>query len=296
MRLCLGTAQFGQDYGVQGSHKPSREKVYEMVSYAIENDITEFDTAAAYGEAEEVLGEFIRTNPELGAKMNVVSKLHPNALITSKESEWKKIAIHCAEESLNRIGITHFSAYHFHRAQYLFNPRAVEALFAVKEEGLADMVGAATYDPKEALKALELSQIEAIQIPYNVFDRRLDQCDFFKHVRERKMRVYARSAFLQGLALMKPEDLPDKMDFAKKYLLDYLDACQAFHISPVRAAIGYVASKQEIDFIVFGVDNLEQLKECIGLQKTVIPEEVTNCFDSLFSNADEELVNPALWK
>ena len=36
------------------------------------------------------------------------------------------------------------------------------------------------------------------------------------------MRVYARSAFLQGLALMKPEDLPDKMDFAKKYLLDYL--------------------------------------------------------------------------
>lgn len=296
MNLCLGTVQFGTDYGIQGNGQPQKNAVYDMLSFAIEHEILQFDTASAYGEAEDVLGGYIRSRREMAKKMNIVSKLKPTAFADSDKVMWRDIAIENAKESLNRIGINRFAAYLFHNAAYIFDRDAVEALNAVKENGLADCIGVSIYTPEEAMKALSYPQIGAIQIPYNLFDSRLDHCGFFQKAMAQGVKVYARSSLLQGLAVMDSENLPDRVSFARDYLLQYDTICKEYSIPKLNAAIGYVAQKQGIDYIVFGVDNLKQLEEYISLKNKHLPEEMINRIDEVFDNLPEKLVNPVLWK
>ena len=296
MNFCLGTVQFGVNYGIQGNGQPQRESVYEMLSYAIEHGITQYDTASAYGDAEDVLGSFIRLYPHMAEKMNIVSKLKPDAFQNSNKKDWPLIAVENAKQSLKRLGKDHFFAYLFHNASFIFDEEAVSALYMVKESGLADRVGVSIYSPDEAMKALTYSQIGVIQIPYNLFDRRLDKCGFFEKAKENGVKIYARSSLLQGLAVMDPENLPNRVAFAKKYLLQYEAICKEFLVPKLNAAIGYVAQKQGIEYVVFGVDNLKQLKEYISLAVNNLPEEMIKRIDEVLYNAPEQLVNPVLWK
>ena len=229
----------------------------------------------------------------MNKKMNIVSKLKPDAFINTTKKDWANIAVKNARESLKRIGIENFTAYLFHNASFIFDKEAVVALSEVKKAGLSELIGVS---PEEAMKALDYPQIGAIQIPYNLFDRRLDKCGFFDKAKERGVKVYARSSLLQGLAVMDPNNLPDRVAFAKEYLFKYDTICQEYSIPKLYAAIGYVVQKQEIDYVVFGVDNHKQLEEYISLGEVSLPREMIKKIDEIFENAPEKLVNPILWR
>ena len=85
MKYCLGTVQFGLDYGIQGGKQPNREKVGQMLDYAVSHGIIAEGSAtvdpALVGSADAVIfalypGVFkawIRDNQHL---------LRPGALLT----------------------------------------------------------------------------------------------------------------------------------------------------------------------------------------------------------------------
>lgn len=296
MKLCLGTVQFGLNYGIQGKGQPEKQSVDEILSFAIDHGIEMFDTAASYGKAEEILGNYIHENLENASRMHIISKLKPNAFSGFEESEWINVAVKNAEDSLRQLGIYKFEAYLFHNATYIFNGLAVEALSKVISAGLTNRIGVSVYSPKEAMKALEYPVIGAIQVPYNVFDRRLDKCGFFEKAKTQDVVVYARSSLLQGLALMDPDNLPKKVSFARPYLEAYLSICRKFSISPLEAAIRYVEGKKGIDYVVFGIDNLKQLKEYVTIKDAKLSEEIINEINNRFDMVEERLVNPSLWK
>ena len=60
VKYCLGTVQFGSQYGIQGNRQPLEREVFEMLNFAIDRGIEIFDTASAYGESEKILGAYIR--------------------------------------------------------------------------------------------------------------------------------------------------------------------------------------------------------------------------------------------
>ena len=60
MKLCIGTVQFGMDYGIKGQKKPTLEDSVAMLDYATQNGIYAIDTAEAYGVAENIVGEFLK--------------------------------------------------------------------------------------------------------------------------------------------------------------------------------------------------------------------------------------------
>lgn len=296
MKYCLGTVQFGQDYGIQGNGQPRREKVFEMLHYAADNGIEVLDTASAYGEAETVLGAYFRAYPERAGRFSVVSKLKPDAFPAGQKAEWAEIAVRNARESLDRIGIGRFAAYLFHNASYIFDEDAVVALETVKSRGLAERIGVSIYTPEEAMRALEYPSVTAIQVPYNLFDQRLDRAGFFEKAKERDVLVFARSSLLQGLALMDPVALPGRVAFAEEHLRRFLAICGDHGMSPLEAAVGYVGGRKGIDYVVFGVDNIKQLAEYISIRDTVLPAGMEQRLRETFANVEERLVNPVLWK
>ncbi len=296
MNYCLGTVQFGTQYGVQGNARPDYVAVEQMLHLALDSGISLFDTASAYGDAETVLGRFAFENPSYASKMQIVSKLDSKAFSGRDSSAWSSVAVKSAEESLSRLGAKRFFAYLFHNAQYIFDSDAVAALYSVKECGLSERIGVSVYTPEEAMRALDYPQIEAIQIPYNVFDQRLDQVGFFERAMSKKVTVFARSSLLQGLAVMELERLPEHMHFAKPYLLQYHSICERYGLSPLQTAVGYVGRHPGIDYVVFGVDNETQLSEYLSMREMRLPDKVYEELTKAFIGAEEKLVNPTLWK
>lgn len=295
MKLCLGTVQFGMDYGIQGAHQQSYEKIEEIISYAINNGVYMFDTAATYGEAENVLGHYFSAHPLKMDKIRMVAKLAPQIFKNSDKEAWSRAAIESAKRTIDTLGIEMLDAYLFHDASYIYNYDAVRALHQVKENGFAKRVGVSIYTPDEAMKALEYEEINAIQIPYNIFDQRLDKSGFFEKAIKQNIIVFARSTMLQGLALMESDKLPVHMQFASEYLKKFSNLCNKYAFTPIQAAVGYVEKHEGINFIVFGVDCLNQLKEYINVQNTQIPESMIEEIHHTFANVEERLVNPTLW-
>ena len=64
-KILLGTAQLGLNYGINNKDgKPSVESSIEILSAAYDNNIRFLDTAEAYGDAHEVIGNFHKQYPQ----------------------------------------------------------------------------------------------------------------------------------------------------------------------------------------------------------------------------------------
>ena len=57
--MVLGTVEIGMEYGINNiDGKPSIKQAYDLLDAAWENGILELDTAAAYGNSEEIIGNY----------------------------------------------------------------------------------------------------------------------------------------------------------------------------------------------------------------------------------------------
>lgn len=273
-----------------------QETVFRILDRAVCSGIDTLDTAYAYGDAEIVLGNYLKENDILKDKIKMISKLAVGVFDGRQKERWGKIAVENARKSLERLGLLRLEAYLFHDASYVFVPEAVKALHSVVEEGLAGKVGVSVYEPDEAMKALEYPEIGVIQIPYNVFDRRLDRCGFFRRAKEKGVEVYARSSLLQGLVLMDPDKgLPEKIGFAGKYIRRFRSICEEYRVPPLETAVCYAGNHEGIDCVVFGVDNERQLEEYVSMMSKTLPEGMENRLAEAFDTVEERLVNPVLW-
>lgn len=291
IQLCLGTVQLGLKYGIHGSNLPNPEIAMKIMDSAYSHGITCFDTAAAYGSAEDVVGNFINTRKP--TDLRIVSKLRPNALINSKD--YVLDITNEITNSLKRLGIVSLDGYMFHNASSIFDKNAVVALEKIKDLGFTRNIGVSVYTPEEAVKTLEYDNIDIIQIPYNVLDRRLDKVGFFEEAKRKNISVYVRSVLLQGLLTMDEMTVPRYMGFALPTLKRYWKICQDFGLSAFQAAVQYILSKNNIDYLVFGVDNEDQLDEFLAM-KVINGDDLMRVMDDEFSDVENRILMPNLWR
>lgn len=295
MKLCLGTVQFGMDYGINGQKKPARDAAIDILDYAVNNGITTFDTANAYGDAEEVLGEFLKCKKIVRSELRLFSKLKPNILENKNESEWYSLIRDNLENSLQRLEIDYLDGYLLHTPRYVFNRRIVEILNGLKDEGIIKKIGVSIYYLDEAEKGLQDNMIDTIQIPYSIFDQRLEKGGFFNRREILNKEILSRSAFLQGLILMNEKDVPPFLTKSIPVIRKMNELCEKYQISKAVLALNYVKRQMGIDYLVFGVDNLEQLKEIISASTNKIDDELVSIISKEFNGLDSDIIIPSLW-
>ena len=298
MKYCLGTVQFGLNYGIQDNGKPSKEEIFNILDASINNGIKIFDTAAAYGDSEAVLGDYFNSRHLNYNTIKVISKISSNIVFQNNDNKTESAL---AEElsknvniSLNNLKIDKLYGLLYHDSTSVFDEQRIKILEKIKSTGIVDKVGISIYTPDEALKALDYN-IDIIQVPYNVFDQRLDKVNFFNFAKEKGIEIFARSSLLQGLALMDSNKLPNKVIFAKEYISNFENLCKQYNVGKLEAAITYVASNSKIDYIVFGVDNIGHLFEYISFMNNRINDDFLNDLKVKFNNTNLKLVNPSLW-
>lgn len=294
--LCLGTAQLGLKYGVNNElgRQPTQEESCSVLQAALEMGIYCFDTASAYGTAETILGEFglAERHDIYQRPVRVISKLRPNCP-DDAETVLNEIC-----DSLSRLHAKKLYGYMLHRASDIFCKELMKGLVRAKDCGLVEHIGVSVYEPQEAMDVVRDGCLDMIQVPYNVLDTRLEQNGFFSLAKKRGMEVYARSAFLQGLLLMEPEQAEMKVPGAGVYVRQFQSIAFKRGFTPGEAAFLWSCCHPSIDYLVFGVDTVAQLKE----NRKIVDKTKSffSCMEELqqfFSDVDmpREVIVPSLW-
>ncbi len=288
--LCLGTVQLGMKYGVKNElgRQPTEEESFAVLRAAKMGGIQYLDTASAYGGAETLLGRF--GVEKEGFK--VISKLRPGLEDCTDEN----IVLREIEASLQRLKVRQLYGYMLHRAEGMDNDAIVRGMIAAKEKGYVKHVGVSVYEPDEALRVVRSGMWEIVQIPYNVLDQRLDATDFFELAERNHVKVFARSAFLQGLLLMDQDQLPYHLTKARPYIEKFCQIIAWHRYTSEEGAMLYSYCHPGIDYVVFGVDSEAQLVQ--NLKVCEMAKAFNACWKELhgeFSEVPREIVVPSLW-
>ena len=294
MELCLGTVQFGMDYGIRGQKKPYMEEAVSLLDYATQNGIKAIDTAKAYGTAEEVVGEFLKKKAIPREQLFVSTKFIPNLLDEIEPQNYESTIEGQIQEQLKTLHTDYVDAYIFHSARYAFDERKLEAISSVVKKGYARKCGVSVYEPGEAEKCFESPFVNFIQAPYSIFDHRMKQAGVFDN--NDSCEIHTRSAFIQGLIVMDEEQVPEFLSEAKPIVRKIKSLCEEIGISRVQLALQYVKRENRISHLVFGIDSLEQLKEDIKYFQEDLPECVLDDIGREFDDIKAEIVMPSLWK
>jgi aryl-alcohol dehydrogenase-like predicted oxidoreductase len=291
-RLVLGTAQLGMPYGIANSTgQPDFETAGLIVKTAWEAGIREFDTAQAYGESETILGRVL-ASLGIANKVRIITKLHPNL-----EPRQERDVHRAVKKSLQRLQISSLYGLMLHREEWLdhLNNGLEKTLRALALDGTVQHLGVSLYKPAKALQALQSDIFDMIQVPANILDRRFAEAGVFNLASKKGKQVYIRSVFLQGLLLMKPEDLPAKMALAKPTLTKLDSLCQQYKLTPNRLVLLYIKQEYTHAKVVFGAEMPEQIDQNVEDVKGDLPAGLMNEIKSIFSDAGEDLVDPSKW-
>ena len=298
MELCLGTVQFGMNYGIRDQQQPIVEDAVQMLDYATQNGIDNIDTANAYGTAEDVVGTFLQRKTIDRNQLFIISKFKPNLLDDVTEDKYYDVMKANLESSLERLHTDYLDSYLLHSARYIWDDAIIDTLNRMKSEGYVRSVGVSVYEPDEAKKCIERPNIDFMQLPYSIFDQRMQAEGVFEMAQkaEYKTQIHSRSAFIQGLILMNEEEVPPFLEKAKPivYKIDHL--CTKYGITRLELAMSYVKRQDSISHLVFGVDNLEQLKEDIHAFNKSLTNELIDEIADEFREIDTSIVMPSLWK
>jgi aryl-alcohol dehydrogenase-like predicted oxidoreductase len=166
----------------------------------------------------------------------------------------------------------------------------IEGLGIARGEGIVSRIGVSLYGPEEIGAVLEVMKPDIIQMPVNVFDRRLIHSPWLKRLKDEGVEIHARSAFLQGSLIMGHENLPSYLQGWSISFRTFEEWAQKVGVSLLQAAIQFPLSIDGIDKVVVGVDTEWQLEEIVSASSRLDLDYPD------FQTTDLELINPVNWK
>jgi aryl-alcohol dehydrogenase-like predicted oxidoreductase len=314
MKLALGTAQFGLDYGISNKQgQVDKNQIAEILTLATCLGIDTLDCAGAYGNSEKVLGEIFAQSPQK-KHFTLVGK------IPALSAEQKQIN-HFFDSSLQHLQRDKIETLLFHHADNLLNHPKKEQLFqqlqSIKMQGKVNRIGVSVYSPEQLKAIIQHYPIDIAQVPLNIFDQRFISAEILTLCQQSNLKLHVRSLFLQGLLLIEQDKLPTYFAPYQAKLLAF--ETQAKRLNCSRLCLALAVVTQDIPFfdakshddehqpditvkqndfiekVIVGVCSSTQLAEVVKAYQQA--QELPVSRQELLTLADERLgfINPSLW-
>ena len=293
--ICLGTAQFGMNYGITNKNgKIKSKEIREILEFANENNICYLDTAQSYGNAEQLLGK----NLQFKNNFKIITKFKP-----FDGKVWDSVSISKIRDeffrSLDKLKVDHLDTILFHNSfdlridgkEYLY-----DWLKEIKEEGLVTRIGISIYKDKD-LKDIPLEIIQIVQLPLSIYDQSLLRSGLINKLKKNDISIHARSIFLQGILLQRsnfPTFLSKEMYAHHSKLIYFLDKN---NISLLDASLAFIKSFSQLEAFVVGISSKKELIE-ITNSFLNLENKNMNFFEELksFSWSNQNDIDPRLWE
>jgi aryl-alcohol dehydrogenase-like predicted oxidoreductase len=286
-KLILGTVQFGLKYGINNTiGKPSNDEVLSLLKVAYNSGIRVLDTAEAYGNAHQLIGNYhnIRDN----SKFKIITKFPHDIkhnLIKSKVIEYLNLM------KVNTLDVMMFHSFDSFKSNY----NALKTLNELKSENLINNIGVSVYTNIQLESLLDEDLITVVQLPFNLLDNFSVRGDLINKLKEKGKIIHTRSAFLQGLFFKKSTDDISIVQALKPHLETLNKIAKKQGCSMEALALSYCIKQNNIDNVIIGVDSISQLNANIKAASYEVNEEAFECINNIdVENLD--LLNPSLWK
>ena len=95
---------------------------------------------------------------------------------------------------------------------------------------------------------------------------------------------------------MQEDKVPPFLAKAKPIVRKIDEVCAKYGVNRVALAMSFVKQQKAISSLVFGVDNMEQLKQDIEFFNKEIPGDTVKEIAKEFTGIETDIVMPSLWK
>ena len=295
-RFALGTVQLGLNYGIANSSgKPSTELAFEIMDKAVSLGVNNFDTAAGYGDSEEIIGAWLKTcppekKPLITTKIVNFDHSSPAALEESLKSKVDQCRIRLGLDSIPLLML-------HHSGDFMKDPAGVmAALKAVKNSGSVERIGISLYQDDD-YDLIANSEFDAVQIPQNIFDWRMIDNGKLGRLSAAGNQIFVRSVFLQGLVFKDPETLHPAMASYAPALRKYRALCEKYALTPAALAASFVLALPGVTSLVLGCEKTEQveanaqlIESCVALSQAQLDE-----IHEAFLDVEPSMLDPRIW-
>jgi len=285
-KIILGTAQFGLDYGINNKEgRPTHETIKEILDLAHTKKIIFLDTAEAYGNSHEIIGEY---HANSNNKFKVITKFSP------LRKDFPNNISERIKHHLKIMNIDSIYCYMFHSYidfKKYFNLFRLE-LLELKKKGVINKIGVSLHSNNDMIDVLKNQDIELIQLPYNLFDNKNKREKVILKAKKLGVEIHTRSTFLQGLFFKDLGSIEGELSALKKYLVKLQGIIDTTEINNL--ALNYVYSNPNIDAVLIGVDSVNQLKNNISCVDTNKYKNIF-CNINLINVEEENMLNPSNW-
>lgn len=291
--LTLGTVQLGIPYGINNTHgMPTYEEAATILQTALDNGIVSFDTARGYGKSEAVLGKFFTENP---TEKTIITKVEfeKETLTEVRDSLFNKV-----KDSATVMGLEKIPVVLLHSEAYLdaYGKTLVEAMQALKAEGLVQSVGISFSDKSRLMELTDSNVFDSVQIPANMFDNAEIRNGKIKELSDAGISVYVRSVYLQGLFFMDGHLLPEKIRSAKPALDKLKDLAAEHNMSVAAMAVSFIRDTNGVESLVMGCETPAQLIESVSLFDTPkLSKNVTDKIMEISEEVEPVVIRPWEW-
>ena len=242
-KVILGTAQLSLPYGItnlSGIEKSPKE-AHLYLQQAKLLGITTLETAPAYGAAESLIGTS-KLQFEIHTKLE--KNLNPETSLRA---------------SLTRMTIDAIDLLYVHDIEaFKSQPQIFSDSLANLLGDRVKNIGVSLYDVEDLELVLKFPAITHVQLPLNLLDQR-----FTGHVLDRiqssGLKCIVRSVFLQGILLIDPDKLPNKLRRLYPFLKLLREEFISREISPLEGCLAFVCNNTNLDGVIFGAQNSDEL-------------------------------------
>jgi aryl-alcohol dehydrogenase-like predicted oxidoreductase len=266
--ICLGTAQFGLSYGITNHlGQVSQSTVRQILEKLSESGISWIDTAQAYGNSEESIGNSLPFNHAF----KFISKLSPQSCEAYSYTDierWEK-SFQSTCRNLKVKSIESFLIHSPRDLQKLGSSHLEKWLISLRQRSLVKRLGISIYSNSD-LNHLNLDFFDMVQVPLSVYDQRMLNDGTINLLHERGIKVHVRSVFLQGLLLLPSSSWPNWINSkARDHHKSFEELALTKQCELLDLAIGFVKAQKNIEAVVIGLCNLPQLQQLLRVWNTV---------------------------
>ena len=281
MKLGLGTANFGTNYGANNKSKFFKKlTIKKILNISRNKKIDLIDTSENYiGSHKKILKQDLKkfkiiTKVSISKKRNFIKDLEKKILNLNQkfQDNLHAILIHNYEE-LNKKKLI----------------KCFEVFENAKKNKLLKKFGISIYNPLKLKIIWKKARPDIIQSPLNIFDQRIVKTGWLKKIYKSSTELHVRSCFLQGTLLKKK--IPNYLKNKKKHFNKWFEWCDSNKLNPLVASLNFVKKyEKKIDYIIVGFDDLNQFNELLKVYNSKIKIKFKD-----IRNKDLKLIDPRRW-
>jgi aryl-alcohol dehydrogenase-like predicted oxidoreductase len=283
MKLVIGSAQLGMNYGLFNNKKINRKEFKKIEKLVLTSKINFIDTATSYGNSENIIG-----NSKL-KKLHIITKIK---LPSKKNIHIRNWASKEISRSLTKLKINKIYGVLIHNYKDLLGKNGKNYLLSLQElkrKKIIRKIGISVYSPQELKSIWKFWKPDLIQAPFNPLDNRILDSGWINTLKKFKVKIFVRSIFLQGLLINENSSFIINKN-SKILLNKFRNWCCKNNVTLLQACLHFIKQFKKIDYLVVGFNNYDQLKEIIDVFKKkqiIIPRK--------FSTKKINLIDPRKW-